>query len=110
MGSNVDVQTGQLGQFANDLRLSVDAVKNTVKNVSGNEFGDGSNNLGPDSGKNYTDQGKQIKAGLDNIVKWLNAWTDASGAIADNIGASTIAYSTTDAQAAANTNQATNNV
>ncbi|SLI03970.1 Uncharacterised protein [Mycobacteroides abscessus subsp. abscessus] len=100
---NLGVQTGELGKFANDLRLC-------AQRVSQHMFGDGSNGHGPEAGRNYVSQGAAIHTGLENVVKWLENWGSAGKAVADSIGAATVVYSDTDAEAAKKTRQQTQNV
>ncbi|MBF6268440.1 hypothetical protein REK76_04225 [Nocardia farcinica] len=107
---NLGVQTGELGKFANDLRLSAGVVGTSAQRVSQHMFGDGSNGHGPEAGRNYVSQGAAIHTGLENVVQWLENWGAAGKAVADSIGAATVVYSDTDAEAAKKTRQQTQNV
>ncbi|MGN2641557.1 hypothetical protein ACTD5D_36410 [Nocardia takedensis] len=100
------VNTGELGQFGNDLRMSAGVVTTSAKRISDNMFGNASTDKGPDAGRAYGTQGKAIYSGLENVVKWLNDWGAAGGAIADTVGASAIVYSDTDKENASKTNNA----
>ncbi|MEV0293297.1 hypothetical protein [Nocardia sp. NPDC050710] len=101
--STLGVKTGELDALGNEIMISAAVVTNSAKRVSDNMFGNGSNSHGPEAGRNYVTEGKQIYAGLENVLKWLKAWGDAANAIGDGIGASSVAYSNTDAEAAKNT-------
>ncbi|MEV0252180.1 hypothetical protein AB0H76_36730 [Nocardia sp. NPDC050712] len=104
MGSStLGVKTGELGALGNEIMMSAAIVTNSAKRISDNMFGNGSNSHGPEAGRNYVNEGKQIYSGLENVGKWLKAWGDAGNAIGDGIGASSIAYSNTDTEAAKNT-------
>ncbi|WP_143875933.1 hypothetical protein [Nocardia fluminea] len=98
--NTLGVQTGELGQLGNDVKISGGAVKDTVKRISDNKFGSA------DAGKNYAAEGKTVAAGIDVAIAWLNNWSSATTAIGDAIGASSIAYSNTDAENAKQTNKA----
>ncbi|WP_225732340.1 MULTISPECIES: hypothetical protein [unclassified Nocardia] len=86
------VKTGELGRLSTDMTASGQAVRNRVKDVSDNTFGPG------DAGANYADQGKKIQHGLDTIANWLAAWSEATLATADVVGASVVKYSNTDSE------------
>ncbi|MFF2087705.1 hypothetical protein ACFVVM_28340 [Nocardia sp. NPDC058176] len=90
--NTLGVQTGELGQLGNDLKISGATVGNTVKRITDNSFGGG------DAGRNYEMEGKSIAAGLEIAVAWLNNWSSATKAIGDGVGASSLAYSNTDAE------------
>ncbi|MDO3647230.1 hypothetical protein [Nocardia mangyaensis] len=102
--NTLGVQTGELGQLGNDLKISGATVANTVKRITDNAFGAG------DAGREYAQEGKSIAAGLEIAIAWLNNWSSATTAIGDGVGASSLAYSNTDTENAKNTSKAGENV
>lgn len=110
MGDSLNVQTGELGKFAGNLRDSATTVTNTAKNVSNNMFGVGMKGQDVEAGRNYAKQGKSVNDGLQNIADWLTAWGSAANALADAVGASVVQYSNTDVENANNQQRSTNSV
>lgn len=100
------VDTGELGTFGNDLRISAGTVKNAVKSVTDNTFGTGTNGKELEAGRNYAAQGKEIAKGMELAAKWLRDWSSAAEAIANSVGAAVVAYSDTDTENAKKQNAA----
>ncbi|HLS78317.1 MAG TPA: hypothetical protein VK083_16160 [Nocardia sp.] len=86
------VTTGELGRLGSELRASGEEVGGQAGKIAEGIFGPAK------AGHKYSAEGTKIQEGLSALRQRITDWSGATGATADVIGASVVAYQKTDDQ------------